>query len=1150
MDFRVLGPLEVEDDGRAIALGPKQQGLLAILLLHRGEVVPADRLIEDLYGKRPPRTAAKSLQAHVSRLRKALGDGLRLRTASGGYVLEVPHGNLDLDRFEELVDRGRRAHARGDANAASAALTEALALWRGPAFADFRYADFAQAEIARLDERRLAILEDRIDADLVLGRHADLVGELETLVAEHPLRERPRGQLMTALYRCGRQAEALDVYTETRRLLTDELGLEPSETLKQLQRAILEHDPSLVAPHRVEAALLPEGREPAPTTGAFVGRENELAELRAGLDDALAGRGRLFLLVGEPGIGKSRLADELIGYARTQGARVLVGRCWEAGGAPAYWPWIQSLRAYIRDSDPEALREQLGAGAGDLAQLFPELRERFLDLPAPPPLESEGARFRLFDAAAAFLKSASRAQPIVLVLDDLHAADEPSLLLLEFLTRELGDSRLVIVGAYRDVDPSLRDPLVTALSELVREPVTRRMALSGLPEADVAEYISIAAGVQPEAATVAEIHAETDGNPLFVGEIVRLLVAEGRLEGTAGELHMPSSIREVIGSRMRRLSKRCQGILTAASVLGREFALDALQRLSQSTREELLGVLDEAMTERVIGEVPGASGRFRFAHALIRDTLYDELTPARRLQLHRQAGEALEHIYAADIEPHLAEVALHFFASAPAGAAGRAIEYARRAGDRAVSQLAYEEAVRLYGMALTLTDDELAQCELLLALGDAQTREGDEQEAKQTFLLAADVAQRLRVGEQLARAALGYGGRFVWARAGTDEHLVPLLERALAGLGVADNPLRVRVLARLAGALRDQHAREPRAALSEEAVQMARRIGDPETLAYALDGRCMATFWAENTEERIALATELIQLAENVGDRERAAAARYYRMMFLLELGDMSAVESELDAYAGLANELRQPAQLWLLVVTRATLALFQGRVEEGEVLTSEALERGQGAQRSDAVLSHRIQTFTLATQRGQLEGLDEMLTRSVAEYPARPMFRCMLTWLRARLGREKEARVELQTLAADSFAALPRTNEWLFSLGFLAEVAADLGDLDRVRTLYELLSPYATRNASTADYICTGSVARHLGLLATTMKRWEDAERHFEAALEMNERMGARPWLAYTQRDYGDMLLARGARGDRKRAEELRRAARELADELGMSLP
>src|SRR5262249_53189998 len=408
----------------------------------------------------------------------------------------------------------------GNAGEASALLAQALALWRGPPLADFAFESFAQGEIARLEERRLVALEERIEADLALARHADLVGELETLVRGHPLRERLQGQLMLSLYRAGRQAEALEVFQEARKVLVEELGIEPGRPLRELHRAILQQDALLDLAGPAEAAV-------EPSRGAFVGRKAELAELVAGLEDASTGRGSLYLLAGEPGIGKSRLAEELVVEARARGARVLFGRCWEAGGAPAYWPAVQSFRTYVRDSDASALRTQLGDGAPELTQIVPELRAHFPDLPEPRAVESEGARFRLFDAAAEFLDRASQARPILLVLDDLHAADTPSLLLLQFVVRELASMRVLILRAYRDVDRIGGERLSEMLATVVREPTARRIALVGLSEESVAEYVEVAASELASPEFAATLHEETDGNPLFMVEAVRLLAQEG-----------------------------------------------------------------------------------------------------------------------------------------------------------------------------------------------------------------------------------------------------------------------------------------------------------------------------------------------------------------------------------------------------------------------------------------------------------------------------------------------------------------------------------------------------------------------------------------------------------------------------------------------
>jgi DNA-binding SARP family transcriptional activator len=550
MEFRILGPLEVLTHGRPLDLGGhKQTAVLALLLLAANRAVSRDAMIDALWEDDPPETAHKAVQVYVSHLRKLLGRE-RVETRAPGYLLRVEPGELDLDRF-------RRLHAEGE-------LDQALALWRGPPLAEFARERFAQPEIARLEELHLACLEAHGERELARGAHAELVGELEGLVQEHPLREPLRAQLMLCLYRAGRQADALEAYRAARSALVDELGIEPGRRLRELHQSILEQDPGLDLAPATAAARRSQG-------GAFVGRSSELAELVAGLDDAFAGRGCLCMLVGEPGIGKSRLAEELVGHAEARGAQVLVGRCWEAGGAPAYWPWVQSLRAYVRETGTELLRAQVGA------------------------LEHEAARFRLFDATTQFLRSASENRPLVLVLDDLHAADAPSLLMLRNVARELGSTRMLVVGICRDVDPVPGPALADMLAEVGRERGSRRLQLAGLSESELADYVEVETAAR---VAVPELHDQTGGNPLFAGEIARLLSLEGRHS-------VPPNVRDVIARRLTHLSPACSQALVLASVLGREFALDVLARLSGLAEDDLLDLLDEAIAARVVSDVPG-----------------------------------------------------------------------------------------------------------------------------------------------------------------------------------------------------------------------------------------------------------------------------------------------------------------------------------------------------------------------------------------------------------------------------------------------------------------------------------------------------------------------------------------------------------------
>lgn len=1154
MEFRILGPIEVRDGDRVLPLGAGQRrALLALLLLHANETVSRDHLIHEVWGERPPSTAAKALQGHVSALRSLLepdrvpgGAGRVILTRGSGYELRLESEQLDAALFERLRSEGRRALAQGEPARAAARLREALALWRGPPLADVSYEPFAQAEIARLEELRLATLEDRLEADLASGRHSELVGELDALAGRYPLRERLRGQLMLALYRAGRQAEALEAYQAARHALVEELGIEPGRELRELEKAILRQDPSL--------DLVPTGEEaskaPAASRGIFVGRDAELAELLTDLEAALAGRGRLCLLVGEPGIGKSRLADELIHHAKGRGVRVLVGRCWEAGGAPAYWPWVQSLRVYIREVESQALRDELGAGAVELAQILPELGEIFPDLLAPASLEPEAARFRLFDATARFLRNASAHRPLLLVLDDLHAADPSSLLLLQFLTRELASTRMLVVGAYRDVDPTPGQSLTETLAEITREPVTRRLRLRGLSERDVATYVESTASELASHELVAALHEQSEGNPFFVGETVRLLALEGlQSERPGAGIAIPQSVRDVITRRLAHLSKECNHVLVLASVLGREFAADALARLARISEDELLDVLDEAVSVRVVSDVPGGPGRLRFAHVLIRDALYEGLTTARRVRLHRAAVDAFETLYGDEPGPHFAELAHHSLAASDFE---NGLKYAVLAADHAFALLAYEEASRLYQTALKALDrarrsDETARCHLLLSLGEAESRAGNAAAAKHAFLDAAGIARRLSLAHELARAAAGYGGRIAFGRAADDDRLVPMLEEGLAAVPEEDVELRARLLARLAGALRDDHSRDRRDALSREAVELARRTGSDAALAYALDGRVGAIVAPDTVAEVMALGTELREVAERIGDGERLIAAHSHRLIAKVLVGDVRGAEAEVGAASRIARELRQPAHLWSVCTERAMLALAAGRLSEAEELVEQARALGERAQRDAAIPVYRLQRYTLCDFHGAVGDVESAIRDLVAAYPARAVFCCTLAHLYARLGRLEEAKRVFDDLAEDDFSVLPFDQEWLYAMSLLAETCTLLGNREAARVLYRLLLPYAALNAVDVTEGFAGSSSRYLGMLASTMSRLDEAARHLEDAVAMNERMGARPWLAHAQHDYARVLLVRDTPGDRKRAHESVESAVATYRELGM---
>ncbi|MDA0159270.1 AAA family ATPase [Solirubrobacter ginsenosidimutans] len=1117
--FEILGPLTVRSGASVLELGgPRPRAVLAMLLLHPNTPVSAERLAVELLGGDSPGQAVRTIRVHVSRVRKALGDPTALTTTPAGYQLRVRPGELDADRFEQLVAEARAARPRR----AAELLREALALWRGPALAGLDHLPFAALEVARLHEARLAALEARLQADLALGAHADLVGELLQLTRTHVQRERLHELLMLALYRSGRQAEALEAYRTARSAFVAELGLEPGPRLRELERAILQQDPRL--------ELMPELPVGAPER-PFVGRTAELAVLLAALDGAVAGRGRVCLVAGEPGIGKSRLTEELSGHAAARGISVLVGRCWEAGGAPAFWPWVQALRAYVAGADTDTLRAQLGAAAPDLAQLLPELRQRFPGMPEPNGLGSDGARFRLFEAVSELLRSVSVEQPLVLVIDDLHAADSASLLLLRFLARSLGTSRVLIVCAYRDVDPVPGSSLVETLADVSREPLTVRMALGPLSEADVAEYVTLTAAAFSGLA--ADLHAETDGNPLFLGETVRLLAAEG------APIAVPQTVRDVVQRRIAHLSPACGAILAHASVLGREFAVAPLVQLSELPEDAVLDALDEAMAARVIGEVPDGDGRLRFSHMVIRDTLYGELTGPRRTRLHRQALGALE------ADGDLSELAHH---AAAAHDRARTLDYAHRAGDRALTLHAYEEAGRLYRTALAAAGAaEEQRCELLLAIGRSEIRAGDLQAGKRAFLAAAEIARRLGLARALAEAAHGYGGRNVFARAGEDRRILTLLEEGLEALGNADPELRILLLARLAGALRDEHSSERRERLSREAVALARQAGSPEALAYALTARTAATHGPDTVEACIASGREMERIATSTGDLEQIAAAYTHQVWGQIVTGQIENAERLIIDAQRAAAKLRQPARTWIASSQRDGLELLRGRLDGFESALEATRSLGERATPEMAIPAYHIQRHALCELRGTLADAEPGIAGLAAKMPWRPSFRCVLAQIHVRTGRPAEAQRALTQLLRDDCTALPLDEAWLYAMSLLAEVSARLGDAPAAAVLYRRLLPYAHLQATDFFDGFRGAMPRYLALLATTLGRLDDADAHFQAAIAINERTGARPWLAFAQHDYARLLETQA---EPARARHWLDAALSAYRELGMASP
>jgi eukaryotic-like serine/threonine-protein kinase len=883
----------------------------------------------------------------------------------------------------------------------------------------------------------------------------------------------------------------------------------------------------------------------------FVGRERELDELRRSLDDARSGRGRTVMVLGEAGIGKTCLAEKFATYASLRGAQILWGRCDVAEAAPALWVWTQIIREYVQSRDPEDIATDMGPGAADIAAFVSEVRDLVPGLPEPQPLDPQQARFRLFDSVASFLRNAAARQPIVLVLDDLHDGDESSLSLLEFLAREVRVSRLLIVTACRE------ESLPSGLAGLAADSASSQILLRGLSESEVARYLAISAGHETPDWLARTVFTQTAGHPFYVTELVRMLVAERRLDDPGLEedwvLAIPRGIREMIDRRLDHLSENANRVLRVASAVGRDFDLATLERVAGFPDRELLDALDEARIGGLIDEIANAGGRYNFCHGLVQETLRASLPIVERVQLHRRIAEALERLHRARPEPHLAQLAYHSFEALPGGDAAKAVNYACSAAERATRMLAYEQAAKHYGRALEAlrrieSSDDARRCELTLALADAQARAGRGAAARDSYLAGADLARMSGLGDALARATLGFatlaGGRVPFGK--VDPVLVGLLAEAVGVLGEDDSQLRAKVMARLAQAQYWSDSCDRRESLSDRAVAMARRLDDPATLAYVTHARRIALWDCESLEDRLLAGKEIVGLAERVDDPELMLQGRLDRVVDLLELGDVGAADAEIVAHGRLAHERREPLALWYAMLWRAMRALLEGRFDDAQVFSDRALAMGARIRGRAAEYHHWTQTFWIQYERGRL---DEIPPENWSRFHvALPTWRMALAFAYGELGQKDDARRELDQGTEVDLARDRKDLNWLVTAALLSEVYARLRDHDRAARLYEVLRPYAARCLVVGrGVVCLGSMAQKLGLLCTISSRWDEAEKHFQAALELESRIGARPSIAHTQYRYAQLLLTRAGANDREKAGELLTTAARIATELGM---
>jgi DNA-binding SARP family transcriptional activator len=1153
MRFAVLGPVAALRDSEPIPLrGKIRQALLAMLVLDHGRIVSRDAMIDRLWEDRPPTTALNTLQSHLSSLRRALGaDASLIELRSPGYLLRTAPEAIDLVRFEEASAAGRALRAAGNLDEARDLLQEASALFRGDPLEGLHDFSFARSAATRIREDHLVVIEDRIDIDLELGRHRVLVSELEALAVQHPLRERLAAQLMLALYRSGSQGSALQAYHRTRTYLRDELGLEPGAAIRELEAAVLRHDPSLDPPDRAASRAEAESpgadrraadrrRAPAPapaaeatldvpdwcfqTGSAFVGRAEEIRILA---DEFGRPTGvRLVTVEGDAGVGKTRL----VGEAARRAASVVVhfGRCDEYIGGP-FKPWQR-----IFDDDASVVLDPTADRV--LSEVFPGHRSG-----APPGgavavavSDPETQRLHLFHAAAQFLSSLAASKRVVIVLDDLQWADQPSLLLLRHLLLESPPMAVTLVATIRGRAPDLLSATIATAQQ--RGQVTR-IQLAGLPSDDLHELLEVN-GIAASDEAVDWLQAETLGNPLFVTELLRQLEPGTTLDPNTVDLL--GSIRAAVEHRLAAATPTARALIEAAAVLGTLVDGSVCGEVAGFDIVETIAGLDEAGERRLLQAHD--DGTFEFVHAVVRDAVYGALDPARRLDLHRRAALVLTARHEAGASDLLAELAWHWSAAGRFGDRHRAVSYHQQAGDQAIRRLGYESASAHYQAAFDLlgpgpADDEI-RAALLIAMAISENHAGDVNAGKEACLAAATIAARTQRHDLLIEAALAFGGDAPVGDA-HDPRAARLLRQALETPTADDR--RAIVAARLARMDYWNMPRAERRQLCDEADAMTLRSGDRQSRACVLTHRYWALNCPDEVADRAATVDALSELARSLDDPELAHEANKCRLHLQLELGDIGAHRTAAEL-TGLAEQLDQREYRRLALACDAMFAGAQGRYAAAEAFAAASrdlmLLRGHY---NHAHAVYLVQAFPWRWMQGRL-GEFLSIADLLIEGADRLLWHSFRAWTTAAAGKIDEAADGLKRLDVPAVLAAEPTFDTLALMATASETAIRVGS-DDVEVLYSALMPYQDRVCGIGQIACFGAATHHLGVLARAMGDDQRAAAHLRDAVATHRRLGLDAFTA--------LSLAELARLPRAFQEDdpvvLRSEAAALADARGL---
>ncbi|MEY2398201.1 MAG: hypothetical protein QOJ00_1375 [Actinomycetota bacterium] len=914
-------------------------------------------------------------------------------------------------------------------------------------------------------------------------------------------------------------------------------------------------------PAALEADVPLPGRVIGDEGSVFVGRVLERAAITDAFKATVAGAGRrVVLIAGEAGMGKTTLATWAAREAFADGAIVLYGRCDEELAVP-YRPMVEALEQLVRHAPAAHLASHVANYGSELSYLVPSLLRRVTNAPAPRSTDPDTQRYLLFGAVVNLLATVSQDVPVVLLLDDLHWADKPTTTLLRHLVASTEPSRLLILGTYRDMEISRTDPFSDTLAAWRREPGVERIQLSGLGDLDVVELMEKAAGHQLENTGVSlahAVHRETDGNPFFVGEVLRHLAESGLIYqdadghwSAAAQLDradLPQSVKEVVAARVARLGAQAERVLSIAAVIGQEFDVELLARTSGYAEDDVLDILEAAMSVTLVLEVPGTPDRFVFSHALIQSTLYSDLGPTHQARTHRRVGEALEVIARDQPGARVGELAHHWYEATQQVDATKALTYCVAAAEASLAALAPDAAARYYEQALQLYDgatdqDPTVGLDLSIGLGIAQRQAGNP-EFRETLLAASAVARDLGDSGRLVASAIANNRGYFSTMSGIDHEKVAALEAAVALMPESPSVERALVLATLCNEIGFISTFERRRELAHEARSIAESLDEPATTLHVINQLELPLDIPHTLAERDAETARAFELAGRIEDPVLSFWAANWRSIVAGQAGRIDEEDRCLEMMATISGRVCQPMLMWNSRYHAARRAMLAGDPDEAERLATEALEIGTASGQPDAFAFYGAQLISVHLQRGTLGDLVPLVEDAVTNNPDVSGFKAALALAHTFADQDDAALALLQAVVPGA-PPLPLDMAWLTSMTLYAEAAVRVDAREAAEGLIEQLRDFDTQFSDNGLTV-QGPVAYHLGGLSAVLGRYNEADAYFALSTEMCESAGAAFHLACTKLAHGRMLLHRASVGDLDRGRRLVDEAAVLASERG----